>query len=104
VVTPPPATEEFGAMGREIKSRQGAGWQLLKNAIFYLAIARLAPRRLHARRAERSTVGGKPRDLPVGMHQATGYIIKLPVLSLPSYIRPYVPFKFIVFILLSVSA
>jgi hypothetical protein len=26
VVTSPPATEEIGAMGREIESRQGIGW------------------------------------------------------------------------------
>jgi hypothetical protein len=26
----PPATEEIGAMGREIESRQGIGWQLKK--------------------------------------------------------------------------
>jgi hypothetical protein len=26
----PPATEETGAMGREIESREGIGWQLKK--------------------------------------------------------------------------
>jgi hypothetical protein len=31
VVSSPPATEETGAMGREIESRQGAGWYLEKN-------------------------------------------------------------------------
>jgi hypothetical protein len=30
VVLSPPATKESGAMGREIESRQGIGWWLLK--------------------------------------------------------------------------
>jgi hypothetical protein len=31
VVSSPPATEETGAMGRDIESRLGIGWYLLKN-------------------------------------------------------------------------
>jgi hypothetical protein len=31
VVSSPPATEETGAMGREIESRQGIGWKLFKD-------------------------------------------------------------------------
>jgi hypothetical protein len=30
VVSSPPATVKIGAVGREIESRQGIGWQLLK--------------------------------------------------------------------------
>jgi hypothetical protein len=30
VVLSPPATEETGAMGREIESRQGIGWKFLE--------------------------------------------------------------------------
>jgi hypothetical protein len=33
VVSFPPATEETGAMGREIESHQGIGWQIIKNGI-----------------------------------------------------------------------
>jgi hypothetical protein len=33
VVVSPPATEETGTMGREIESRQGIRWYLLKDQI-----------------------------------------------------------------------